>query len=95
MVRTLVITKKALDKEFSALKEQIDYISKNTEFNDKKLLNGDNKTIAIQTLDNADTSKQININLADSSTSALKIEKLTISGSTAIRWKNRKSYNYC
>ncbi|UOB80585.1 flagellin [Bacillus sp. ZJS3] len=78
---------KALDKEFSALKEQIDYISKNTEFNDKKLLNGDNKTIAIQTLDNADTSKQININLADSSTSALKIDKLTISGSTAIAGK--------
>ncbi len=75
-------TKKALDKEFSALKEQIDYISKNTEFNDKKLLNGENKTIAIQTLDNADTTKQININLADSSTSALQIDKLTISGKT-------------
>ncbi|MBZ3761524.1 flagellin [Bacillus cereus] len=71
---------KALDKEFSALKEQIDYISKNTEFNDKKLLNGDNKTIAIQTLDNADTTKQININLADSSTKALKINELTIAG---------------
>ncbi len=71
---------KALDKEFSALKEQIDYISKNTEFNDKKLLNGDNKSIAIQTLDNADTTKQININLADSSTTALKIDELTIAG---------------
>ncbi len=74
---------KALDKEFTALKDQIDYISKNTEFNDKKLLNGDNKTIAIQTLDNADTSKQININLADSSTKALNIDTLTISGKTA------------
>ncbi|EJQ47979.1 MAG: flagellin [Bacillus wiedmannii] len=72
---------KALDKEFSALKEQIDYISKNTEFNDKKLLNGDNKTIAIQTLDNSDTSKQININLADTSTAALKINNLSIAGS--------------
>lgn len=71
---------KALDKEFSALKEQIDYISKNTEFNDKKLLNGENKAIAIQTLDNADTTKQININLADSSTKALKIDEITISG---------------
>ncbi|HDR3344134.1 TPA: flagellin [Bacillus cereus] len=71
---------KALDKEFSALKEQIDYISKNTEFNDKKLLNGENKTIAIQTLDNADTTKQININLSDSSTKALKIDEITISG---------------
>ncbi|KFN02527.1 flagellin [Bacillus clarus] len=71
---------KALDKEFAALKEQIDYISKNTEFNDKKLLNGDNKSIAIQTLDNADTTKQININLADSSTKALNIDKLSIEG---------------
>ncbi|MFP3410280.1 flagellin [Bacillus sp. SIMBA_074] len=71
---------KALDKEFSALKEQIDYISKNTEFNDKKLLNGDNKSIAIQTLDNADTTKQININLADSSTTSLKIDTLSIEG---------------
>ncbi len=73
---------KALDKEFSALKEQIDYISKNTEFNDKKLLNGDNKSIAIQTLDNADTAKQININLADSSTKALNIDTLSIAGTT-------------
>ncbi|PEU24116.1 flagellin N-terminal helical domain-containing protein [Bacillus wiedmannii] len=71
---------KALDKEFSALKEQIDYISKNTEFNDKKLLNGDNTSIAIQTLDNADTSKQINIDLANTSTNSLKIDKLSIEG---------------
>lgn len=74
---------KALDKEFSALKEQIDYISKNTEFNDKKLLNGENTSIAIQTLDSADTAKQININLADSSTSALLIDKLSIAGAGA------------
>ncbi|OKO55587.1 flagellin [Bacillus toyonensis] len=73
---------KALDKEFSALKEQIDYISKNTEFNDKKLLNGDNKSIAIQTLDNADTAKQININLADSSTKSLNIDTLSIEGAS-------------
>ncbi|WDL93815.1 flagellin [Bacillus sp. HNR-4] len=72
---------KALDKEFSALKEQIDYISKNTEFNDKKLLNGQNSTISIQTLDSADTNKQININLADTSTSALEINNLSIAGS--------------
>ncbi|EOO68708.1 flagellin [Bacillus cereus] len=72
----------ALDKEFSALKDQIDYISKNTEFNDKKLLDGSNKSIAIQTLDNADTSKQINIELANTSTSSLKIDKLSIEGSS-------------
>ncbi len=68
----------ALDKEFSALKEQIDYISKNTEFNDKKLLDGSNKSISIQTLDSFDKSKQIQINLADTSTTALKINGLTI-----------------
>ncbi len=68
----------ALDKEFTALKEQIDYISKNTEFNDKKLLDGSNKSIAIQTLDSFDKSKQIQINLSDTSTTALKINGLTI-----------------
>lgn len=68
----------ALDKEFAALKEQIDYISKNTEFNDKKLLDGSNKSIAIQTLDSFDKSKQIQINLSDTSTTALKINGLTI-----------------
>ncbi|HDR7795044.1 TPA: flagellin [Bacillus luti] len=75
----------ALDKEFAALKEQIDYISKNTEFNDKKLLDGSNKSIAIQTLDSFDKSKQIQINLADTSTTALKINGLTIAdaGTTA------------
>ncbi|HDR8183265.1 TPA: flagellin [Bacillus thuringiensis] len=68
----------ALDKEFAALKEQIDYISKNTEFNDKKLLDGSNKAIAIQTLDSDDKGKQIDISLSDSSTTALKINNLSI-----------------
>ncbi|TKI93401.1 flagellin, partial [Bacillus cereus] len=66
----------ALNKEFDALKQQINYISTNTEFNDKKLLDGSNKTIAIQTLDNADTSKKIDIQLADVSTKSLNIDKL-------------------
>ncbi|TNO97433.1 flagellin [Bacillus sp. CD3-1a] len=70
----------ALNKEFDALKQQINYISTNTEFNDKKLLDGSNKTIAIQTLDNADTSKKIDIQLADVSTKALNIETLKIGG---------------
>ncbi|MEH7669751.1 flagellin [Bacillus sp. JJ689] len=74
----------ALDKEFSALKEQIDYIATNTEFNDQKLLNGEKSSIAIQTLDNADTSKQININLSNTSTSSLKINDLTINGKKAV-----------
>ncbi|AJG60552.1 flagellin N-terminal helical domain-containing protein [Bacillus cereus] len=73
----------ALDKEFAALKEQIDYISKNTEFNDKKLLDGSNKSIAIQTLDSFDKSKQIQINLSDTSTTALKINGLTIADTSA------------
>ncbi|EEL06807.1 Flagellin [Bacillus cereus BDRD-ST196] len=70
----------ALNKEFAALKDQIDYISKNTEFNDKKLLDGSNKSIAIQTLDNADTTKQINIDLSNVSTDTLNISGLTING---------------
>lgn len=73
----------ALDKEFAALKEQIDYISKNTEFNDKKLLDGSNKSIAIQTLDSFDKSKQIQINLSDTSTTALKINGLTIADASS------------
>ncbi|MFK4477028.1 flagellin [Bacillus sp. RC206] len=68
----------ALNKEFDALKEQIDYISTNTEFNDKKLLDGSNKTIAVQTLDNADKSKQININLSNVSTKELGLDTLSI-----------------
>ncbi|HDR6285092.1 flagellin [Bacillus cereus] len=70
----------ALNKEFGALKDQIDYISKNTEFNDQKLLDGSKKSIAIQTLDNADTSKQINISLSNVSTKTLELDKLSISG---------------
>ncbi|HHY1425253.1 TPA: flagellin [Bacillus cereus] len=71
----------ALNKEFGALKDQIDYISKNTEFNDQKLLDGSKESIAIQTLDNADTGKQINISLSNVSTKTLELDKLSISGS--------------
>ncbi|HDR4425205.1 TPA: flagellin [Bacillus cereus] len=75
--------KAALDKEFTALKEQIDYISNNTEFNDKKLLDGSNKSISIQTLDSDDKTKQIDINLSNTSTVALKLDKLGINGAAA------------
>ncbi|MDH2880789.1 flagellin [Bacillus cytotoxicus] len=68
----------ALNKEFAALKEQINYISANTEFNDKKLLDGSNQTIAIQTLDNADKGKKIDIQLTDVSTTGLQIDDLKI-----------------
>lgn len=81
----------ALNKEFDALKEQINYISTNTEFNDKKLLDGSNKSIAIQTLDNADNSKQININLSNTSAKALKIDALSISGLTTIEGQTTTS----
>ncbi|MHA4160160.1 flagellin N-terminal helical domain-containing protein [Bacillus cereus] len=74
----------ALDKEFSALKEQIDYIAKNTEFNDKKLLNGDNPSIDIQTLDSSEQGKQIKINLSNVSTQSLKIDQLSISGGKTV-----------
>ncbi|GAB6509858.1 TPA: flagellin [Bacillus cereus] len=73
----------ALNKEFDALKEQIDYIAKNTQFNDKNLLDGSKDSISIQTLDSSETSKQININLANVSTSALKIDTLTIAGTNS------------
>ncbi|MGH0512739.1 flagellin [Bacillus cereus] len=75
--------KAALDKEFSALKDQIDYISKNTEFNDKKLLDGSNNNISIQTLDSNDTNKQIKIQLANTSTVSLNIDRLGINGNPA------------
>ncbi|MGH1045040.1 MULTISPECIES: flagellin N-terminal helical domain-containing protein [Bacillus] len=41
----------ALEKEFSALRDQIDYISTNTQFNGKTLLNGDNGSIKIHSYD--------------------------------------------
>ncbi|WP_144473842.1 flagellin N-terminal helical domain-containing protein [Bacillus tropicus] len=72
----------ALNKEFAALKDQIDYISKNTEFNDQKLLDGSKESIAIQTLDDADTGKQINIKLSDVSTNELQLSGLQINGKT-------------
>ncbi|PFC82883.1 flagellin [Bacillus anthracis] len=78
----------ALDKEFSALKDQIDYIAKNTEFNDKKLLNGDNTSIDIQTLDSSDQGKQIQINLSNVSTQSLKIDQLSISGGKTVTITN-------
>ncbi|WP_074610721.1 flagellin [Bacillus cereus group sp. BfR-BA-01350] len=75
--------KAALDKEFSALKEQIDYISNNTEFNDKKLLDGSNKTISIQTLDSDVTGKQIQIQLSNTSSTSLGIKGLSINGAAS------------
>ncbi|HDR7895034.1 TPA: flagellin, partial [Bacillus cereus] len=41
----------ALEKEFSALRDQIDYIAQNTQFNGKTLLNGDNTSVKIHSFD--------------------------------------------
>ncbi|MCC2373311.1 flagellin N-terminal helical domain-containing protein [Bacillus cereus group sp. MYBK222-1] len=68
----------ALQKEFSELQKQIDYIASNTQFNDKNLLDGSNTSIDIQTLDSADSTRQIAIKLSDVSGKALGIDKLSI-----------------
>ncbi len=54
----------SLQKEFTELKSQIDYIANNTQFNDQALLDSKNKEIKIQTLDTgADNNTQIGITL--------------------------------
>lgn len=68
----------ALDKEFTALKEQIDYISDNTDFNDIKLLDGSTTQINIETLDGTTVNEQIAIKLTATSTGALKIDNSNI-----------------
>ncbi|MFK4324124.1 flagellin [Bacillus sp. RC55] len=72
----------AMQKEFEALKDQIKYISDNTEFNDKKLLDGTNPTIDIQTLDSKDTTKKISISLDSSTLANLGIDTLAIGADT-------------
>ncbi|MBG9582692.1 flagellin [Bacillus thuringiensis] len=71
----------ALQKEFAELQKQIDYIAGNTQFNDKNLLDGSNKSISIQTLDSADQSKQISIDLKSATLESLGIKDLNV-GST-------------
>ncbi|OJD41831.1 MULTISPECIES: flagellin N-terminal helical domain-containing protein [Bacillus] len=68
----------ALQKEFSELQKQIDYIAGNTQFNDKNLLDGSSGVINIQTLDSADGTRQIGIQLSDVSAKSLGIDKLNI-----------------
>ncbi|EOP55988.1 flagellin [Bacillus cereus VDM053] len=50
----------ALQKEFTALKDQIDYISTNTQFNGKTLLNGDNPSIKIHSYDDGQAATAAN-----------------------------------
>ncbi|MGE0999587.1 flagellin [Bacillus sp. Gnz1/3] len=68
----------ALQKEFSQLQKQIDYISTNTEFNDQKLLDGSKSEIKIQTLDSNDAATQIDIKLSNVSTNALDLNSFAI-----------------
>ncbi|MCU5461252.1 flagellin [Bacillus cereus] len=67
----------ALNKEFTQLKEQITYIAKNTQFNDKSLLATDGN-IKIQTLDSNDPDQQISIDLKAVTLNKLGIEDLNI-----------------
>ncbi|XLG18169.1 flagellin [Bacillus cereus] len=65
----------SLQKEFAQLKEQIDYIAENTQFNDQKLLNADDKEINIQTLDTGSSSNtQISVKLNSVLTGDLKLD---------------------
>ncbi len=70
--------KAAMQKEFSQLQKQIDYISTNTEFNDQKLLDGSKSEIKIQTLDSNDVNTQIGIKLSNVSTDALDLNSFAI-----------------
>ncbi len=67
----------SLQKEFAELQDQIEYIAKNTQFNDQSLLSGD-KEVAIQTIDSSDATTQLKIQLKDSTLTGLKLEKATV-----------------
>ncbi|MBG0965874.1 flagellin [Bacillus sp. SRB1LM] len=71
----------AMQKEFEALKDQINYIATNTQFNDTNLLDaatGTTKEIKIQTLDSDDSGTKIGIKLQGATLSALGIDTLKI-----------------
>ncbi|WP_020060530.1 flagellin N-terminal helical domain-containing protein [Bacillus sp. 123MFChir2] len=61
-----------LNKEFTALKDQIDYISANTEFNDKHLLDAD-QTVNIETLDGSTAGQQIKVVLSKIDTTSITV----------------------
>ncbi|MCU5375725.1 flagellin [Bacillus cereus] len=89
----------ALQKEFAELQEQIDYIAKNTEFNDKNLLAGtaaitigstagSGTEIKIETLDTSVSTQQIGIKLSNTTSDALGV---SASGTTSIGIGNAAS----
>ncbi|OAK28312.1 flagellin [Bacillus wiedmannii] len=70
----------AMQKEFSQLKDQIKYITDNTQFNDQNLLDAgaSPKTIKIQTLDSKSAGTQIDISIAGTSLEALGLKNVQI-----------------
>ncbi|HHY0843284.1 TPA: flagellin [Bacillus cereus] len=67
----------SLQKEFDELKNQIAYISDNTQFNDQNLLK-DDSTITIQTMDSSSASQQVGVELSSVSLGALSLSDVVI-----------------
>ncbi|OAK35447.1 flagellin [Bacillus wiedmannii] len=67
----------SLQKEFAELKNQIAYISDNTQFNDQNLLK-DNSTITIQTMDSTSSAQQVGVSLSSVSLGALSLAAIVI-----------------
>ncbi|SDZ96822.1 flagellin N-terminal helical domain-containing protein [Bacillus nitratireducens] len=82
----------ALEKEFSALRDQIDYISTNTQFNGKTLLNGDNKSIKIHSYDDGQAKTDANTS-ANSGTTNPGTTNPAINGTINITLANVTSAN--
>ncbi|GLV63821.1 flagellin [Bacillus mycoides] len=85
----------ALEKEFSALRDQIDYIATNTQFNGKTLLNGDNGSVKIHSYDDGQAATSAPA-LADEGTSGeggIETPKPAINGTIDITLANVTSAN--
>ncbi|MGG0706022.1 flagellin [Bacillus paramobilis] len=67
----------SLQKEFAELKNQIAYISDNTQFNDQNLLK-DDSTITIQTMDSTSSAQQVGVSLQSVSLGALSLADIVI-----------------
>ncbi|SIQ27345.1 flagellin [Bacillus cereus] len=67
----------SLQKEFAELKNQIAYISDNTQFNDQNLLK-DDSTITIQTMDSTSSAQQVGVSLSSVSLGALSLADIVI-----------------
>ncbi len=76
-MRTRKETKLLYKKEFAELKNQIAYISDNTQFNDQNLLK-DDSTITIQTMDSSSASQQVGVELSSVSLGALSLSDVVI-----------------